>query len=403
MTMNPTPLIPDDDEQIAIPESGQSSKDPQKLLFFLLGNSSLLAYNVIINAIDIYKEATQRESISTDLNRAYNIPCSLMAFLLCLFEISNYKISLISGLISLIVIMCLLPIFLLVSISEDAMYWSTIITICAIGVLSSLVFSSSNSFASQFGSDATAAVSSGNGCCGVIAASLRIITKACVKEGSKSEKYVNAAYFFISALIFLGTLIYLLYKLRDYNIAVRAVSHKKEEKTSVFSRNTLNVIGIIYPQCLSIFFNFCITLSIFPGYLTCVQSPSYLGTWTPVIITSLFCVFDWVGRAIPGKFVWPQRKYAWIPVAVRLVYYLIFMISIQKVVNLGDPWWTFFWMIPFGISNGMSGTVQIIYGANHDELTFAQRKTAGLLVSFAVNAGILMAMILTMAIPTPPN
>ena len=402
MTANPQPLLAQSDD-IAIPEAGSFVHNPQKLLFFLLGNSSLLGYNIIINAIDIYLNVTGKASISTDLNRAYNIPCSLMALVLCIFKPSNYKYALIIGLSVLTIILSILGILLIAVTDPDTMYYSTIVTICIVGIVSSLVFSSSNSFASQFGSEATAAVSSGNGCCGVIAAALRIITKACVKEGSSAEKYVNALYFFFAALIFIGTLIFFIYKLRDYEVASKVVSNSNEPKQSVFSRDTLNVIKIIWVQWLSIFCNFCITLSIFPGYLTGVKSPSYLGTWTPVIITAIFCVFDWIGRAIPGKFLWPTRKYAWIPVAVRVLYYLIFMISIQQVVDLGDPWWTFVWMVPFALSNGMSGTVQVIYGANHDDLTFEQRRYAGLLVSFAVNAGILAAMILTMAIPTPPS
>ena len=202
-------------------------------------------------------------------------------------------------------------------------------------------------------------------------------------------------------MIFAGTLIFYIYKLKIPAIAQRARG-SNEQGQSVFSKSTLRVIQVIWVQWFSIFFNFCITLSIFPGYLTCVKAPSFLGTWPPVIITSLFCVFDWIGRAIPGKLLWPSRKFAWIPVVTRFAFYAIFMLSIQQIFNLGDPWWTFAWMIPFGISNGMFGTVQIIYGANHDQLTFEQRKYAGLLVSFAVNAGILFAMILTSVLPTPP-
>ena len=405
MSLNTDPLLQQsEDERVAVQEIGIGDKpNPQKLLFFLLGNASLFAFNILINAIDIFFAKTGKESISTDLNRAYNIPCSIMALILCIFKPSNYKYALIIALGVLSVLMICLGLAILVSNGPSFLYPASLTISCLIGVFSSLCFSSSNSFASQFGPEATAAVSSGNGCCGVIAAALRILTKAVTKEGNKSEVFINAAYFFLSAVVFIATLIYFLVKLRDYSVASKVRSDPNEPKHSVFSKTTLDVIKIIYPQWLSIFFNFCITLSIFPGYLTGVKSPSYLGSWTPVIVTTLFCVFDWIGRAIPGYWIWPKMKYAWIPVVVRIVYYLIFMLSIQQVVNLGDPWWTFAWMIPFAVSNGMAGTVQVIYGANHEDLTFEQRRYAGLLVSFAVNAGILFAMIVTLIIPTPPK
>jgi equilibrative nucleoside transporter 1/2/3 len=77
------------------------------------------------------------------------------------------------------------------------------------------------------------------------------------------------------------------------------------------------------------------------------------------------------------------------------------MISIQGAVDLGEPWWTIAWMVPFAITNGYSGTVSLIYGSNHEKLTMMQRKYAGLLVSCAVNVGILLSMGLTFALPAP--
>ena len=400
-SLNENPLLGGTDTGNYLIESNDKPTNPQKTLFFLLGNSSLLAFNIIINAIDIYMQITKRPNIGTELNRAYNIPCSITAFILCVFKPKNFKISIVTGLVALMIIMTALPFFFLFDVAANPQYYLTIITIGLTGIFSCLVFSSANSFASQFGQDATAAVSSGNGCCGVIAAALRIITKASVKSGSHAEKYVNAVYFFIAAVIFLFTLFFLIYKLRNPEIASRVKSTEKEQ--SVFSRNTLAVIQVIWVQWVSIFINYAITLSLFPGYVTLTKEIKSLGSWTPVIVSTLFCIFDWVGRAIPGKLLWPARKYAWIPIALRLSYYLIFIISIQRVVNLGDPWWTFAWMIPFGISNGMGSTVQVIYGANHDELSFEQRKYAGLLVSFAINAGILAAMGLTAALPKVPE
>lgn len=377
----------------------QEKSNPQTVLFLLLGNTALLAFNIFINAIDIYIKLVGRDDMGTILNRAYNVPCSIMALILCIFKPSNIKISLTTALSALVVIMCVIPVTILVKMSTTAVYWISIIAIGCTGVFSSLCFSSCFAFASQFGEKSTAAVSSGNGMCGVIASALRIITKAAVTSES-STKFSNAAYFFLTAAIILATLIYFLYMSRKPEISFRLLPAPTAAPTNVFSRNTIEIIKDIYPQWLSVFFNFCITLSLFPGYVTLVKQPSYLGDWTPVIVTTLFTVFDWVGRALPAKGLWPKAKYAWIPIACRLLSYVIFMISIQGAVNLGEPWWTFCWMIPFALSNGYFGTIQMIYGSNVQTQSFEQRQYASFLMSFAVNAGILAAMGLSLAVPS---
>jgi equilibrative nucleoside transporter 1/2/3 len=77
------------------------------------------------------------------------------------------------------------------------------------------------------------------------------------------------------------------------------------------------------------------------------------------------------------------------------------MLSIQGVIDVGEPWWTIAWDVPFAIMNGYSATVSMIYASNHEQLTSEQKEFAGFLVSFAINAGLLMAMGLTFAMPRP--
>lgn len=394
MALNEDPLL---EEKITTQPTAENA---QKLLFFLLGNSSLLAFNIIINAIDIYIHLTHRIDMGTLLNRTYNIPNAITALILCIFKPTNYKISIISALSALAIIMALLPILMLVHIKESIVFWTSLIIIGIIGAICSLVFSSTFSLASQFGPIAGAMASSGCGCCGVLASVLRIITKAAARTEA-ATKYSNAAYFFFAAAIIAGTLFYFIFKTRNPEVRAKMIPSSNGESAAISTRGTIDVIKAIWVSWLSVFSNFLITLSIFPGYVAQTAEPKSIGDWTPVIVVTLFCVFDWVGRAGPGWFIWPKRKFAWIPIALRFAFYPIFIIAIQKRISL-DPWWTFVFMIPFAISNGYFGTIQIIYGSNPEELTLEQRKFAGFLMSFSVNAGILCAMGLTFVLPTPP-
>lgn len=388
-----------DSENDLLPLNTSENPKTYSLLFFLLGNSSLLGFNIIINAIDIYIKLTGNGNIGTILNRFYNFPCSITSLLLCVFKPKQYKYLLITSLTMLILLLCGMPMALLISMSDKAVYWVTMILSAFVGIFSACIFSCSFSLASQVSPESSGFVSSGNGCCGVLAAVLRIITKAAVKDESK-ENTASSIYFFLAALIVLGTLIYLLFIMKDPDVKSKMVptNDNNEANNSGSSMITIKCIWYLWlAECL----NYMITLSLFPGYVSQTKQTKPWFTWTPVIVTAIFCVFDWVGRYLPARFIFLKETNAWIPIVFRLLFYLIFMISLQGHAKLGEPYWTYFWMIPFAVSNGYFGTVAIIFGSNHSKLSPEGKRFAGFLMSFAVNAGILLAMCLTFAIPKP--
>ncbi|OHS93195.1 Nucleoside transporter family protein [Tritrichomonas foetus] len=389
------PLISEDSNVSAMQSKSYS------FLFLLLGNGSLLAFNLIINAIDIYASLTKKDDIGAILNRFYNIPCSLMSLLIIFLDPRNLKYCISIALLAITVILSFLPIFLLVEMSENAVYWGTMTLVMLTGIFSALLFSSGFNLAAQVNPEkSTAAFSSGNGCCGVLAAILRIITKAVLNKESQL-KISGTFYFLLAALIMILTFVYFLYMLKKETDISSKANPPPQPKTSFFGPQSLATIKVIWVLWSSVFLNFLITLTIFPGYVSRTKSTP-AGTWTSVIVTATFCVFDWVGRALPSKFIFPTARYAWIPIFARLLFFLIFIISLQNVINLGEPWWTFIWMCPFALTNGYSGTVAMIHGSGHPNLvTEDMKRTAGFLMPFAVNAGILVAMGMTYAMPDP--
>jgi equilibrative nucleoside transporter 1/2/3 len=387
-------LIPQDDGEAKFASTGHPPLAfSEKFLVFSLGNCSLLLYNIGINAIDIWNKITH-EDMSADLSRWYNIPCCTMALILCFVNIRNLRLSLTIGLILLIVDGCIFPVLFLVDLSPNTVWWGAILAIAFSGVASSLVFSSTFSLASQFGPLASAAASSGNGCCGVLAGVLRMVTKASLSDSE--FKISGSLYYIITLSVVITTLVFFLIASKWKSVASRTYA---AEAADVFSPETGHTIGAIWVEWLSVAFAFVITLTLFPGYVCQIRQPSFLGDWTFLIVTTVFCVFDWVGRYLPAQFLWPPPRYVWIPVAARVLFFPIFMLSIQNVMDVGEPWWTIAWMVPFAVTNGYSATVSMIYGSNCERLSMSQRKYAGLLLSFAVNAGIIIAMGLTYAMP----
>jgi len=176
-------------------DAGDPAQNPSssvRFMCFLLGNASLLTCNMTLNALDVLN-AYARRDVAFDLNRAYNIPVSVMSLFLCFVRPSNLRVAplLVLGLATADQIV--FPVLFYSGLSPDSMHVATIATVAAAALCGSLVFSCSFSLASQFGPLAGAAVSSGNGCSGCIAAAMRVATKA---AGGRGEIRLSATIYF---------------------------------------------------------------------------------------------------------------------------------------------------------------------------------------------------------------
>ena len=395
------PLVEEKHDDIITISQDSEKKSSYPLLFILLGNSGLLFFNLVINAIDIYIIVTKDNLIGTRLSQAYNIPCSTMALILCFFKPRNLKVIIILSSLVLIALLCVLPMFLLLNCSSEVTFYCTLSIAGVCGVASQALFASSFSLASQFGGSSVGYVSNGNGLCGVLAAVLRVITKAAFMKESQL-KISSAAYFFFGAGLILLSLIVFIYHLIKKNEVHEACTITNVEKPpSIFSRHTIDVIKVIWPLWLAQFANFLITLTLFPGYVSSTHQTEKLGDWTPLFVTGIFCIFDWIGRSAPNWKIWPAERYSWIPIALRLLFFPIFILTLQNVIKNVEPMWTFLWDIVFALSNGYFGTVVMIYGNSQGSLNNDDKKFAAFLMSFAINAGIFLAMFLALALPTP--
>lgn len=118
-----------------------------------------------------------------------------------------------------------------------------------------------------------------------------------------------------------------------------------------------------------------------------------LGSWSFVLVTTVFCIFGWLGRFLPSVFMLLPRKFAQIPVACSFLFFVIFMISIQGVADLVEPYWSILKFHSF-CQTVIVGQFLCLW------LNLELRKQRSFLITFAVNASILFSMCLTYAIPT---
>jgi equilibrative nucleoside transporter 1/2/3 len=351
---------------------------------------------VEINAIDILQSISGSLSTATTITRAYYIAWALTSFLLCNFRPRRLRIWFI---VSLVFLSILMITFAALMLNVPTHFWTfSQLIIAASGFFSALAFWSTVWFSSQFGPSAEVLVSSGNGCSGIIASGIRILTKSAFPfESQKTSS--STSYFILCALVLLIAFLYFSYRMHSPDLMAKLIRPPDSDSGVFFSMVTVETMKIIGVQLFSTFLNWAITLSLFPGYLTGVPEVSEIADWTPIVVTTLFCVFDWLGRYLGEKWLWPSRKYSWATVVLRLLFYPIFVVSIRLGVDLGDPLWTFFWVVPFAASHGYSGTVITIAGLEHEGVPADKKETASFLMSLAILVGISAAMGLTFAMP----
>jgi equilibrative nucleoside transporter 1/2/3 len=361
------------------------------LLFFFLGTASLMSFATICNAIDIFRNLSGPSDIATILSRSYNFPFAAASLCQFVLKLRNLRMALLFGLSCLIIISFLFV--ALVVVSPKAIYRITQTLVFLLGVFSSLIFTSTYWLLSHVAISSGLLVSSGVGCGGVLACGLRILTKSAFPD-PKQQTTSSVSYFCLSPVVFVVILIYFICVMRSRFLSLKLIL-PEVDTIPLVSRTTLKVFKTIFFQWFSVALNTAITLSLYPGFLSGVKELSEIEDWTPVLVTTLFGVFDWLGRHLPARYMWLSKKGALFTVISRLLFYVPFVASIRGTVELGDPMWTFCWVVPFALTSGYSGTVALVFGSNPKELSDDAKQCSASLMLIAAWIGTIAGMGIT--------
>lgn len=150
---------------------------------------------------------------------------------------------------------------------------------------------------------------SGNGVAGILTALLRIITKISLPENHTGEEISAFIYFGIAALVniicifgflALNKLAFAQYYLRSRNKG-NINGHEPSETDTLVPREPLKQASVwtvfkkIFPDALSVFFVFFVTLALYPGVTSLivpVHNPGWLGDWYQIILIVSFFLLD---------------------------------------------------------------------------------------------------------------
>eukprot|EP01083_Nonionella_stella_P141657 436963_1 len=152
--------------------------------------------------------------------------------------------------------------------------------------------------------------------------------------------------------------------------------------------DSFDVFRRIKWHCFNIFMVFVVTLSLFPGITSGLQSTNQALNgpgWFPLILTTLFNFGDLIGRYFPQFHLGSQTE-TFILSGLRLVFLPVFFMQYQSFPPHSDIF-IYAIMFLFSLSNGYLASMSMIF-ATGDLVQDSERDTAGTIMVFFLALGL---------------
>ena len=395
----------------------------------ILGTGVLMAWNSFISAFDYFSERFGN-NIEFRISCAFNYPSLIMLFVSVRYAASWSVSTRIAATYSISLVMLVVtPCLSLLGLSYDVELWLTLFAVFITGVCTGVVFGTVLGFASLFPSSYITAAMSGIGLSGIVAAALRIVTKASLPNTEKGLRESTFIYFSLAGLVLAVCITLYFAMLRHpfvkYHIvaqsqppALDATDVTTADSQALSPRSQLDVYsdGVIvcrtdpsvvevfsklWKEGLGVYIVFVVTLSMFPGVTSQIKpkDPNFLSSgWYQVLLTSEFMLFDYIGRTSPRFIRLFSPRTLLIPILCRLAFVPLFLLAAGTFT---EPYFTswagypFLFMAFFALSNGYCGTLAMMYGP--DELEPYEKENGGIQMSFLLNAGVLSGVNIALA------
>eukprot|EP01105_Mastigella_eilhardi_P005377 TRINITY_DN17110_c0_g1_i1.p1 TRINITY_DN17110_c0_g1~~TRINITY_DN17110_c0_g1_i1.p1 ORF type:complete len:490 (-),score=147.55 TRINITY_DN17110_c0_g1_i1:35-1480(-) len=383
------------------------------VIFLVLGTGVLLPWNAFLTAYDFFDHFYPDFPFEVVLPLAYNYP-NVVTVIASIWI--GPKIPFIVRLVGFffldMVVLVLVPI-VTQFMDEDISLWINLIMAGLTGVCSAMLFGTITALGALIpGSNITAAMV-GNGIGGLLVAGLRIVTKATLVNNKNSYEISGMLYFALAGVSILLCIVasVVLMRLPITKLALsqyqRSVGKVTEEVKTLldgqeapppepaavtapptsFVRGLWELFHALWIDGLCVFSAFFVTLSLFPGIITLIESDNEdLGDWFQVILITIFMVGDFIGRSLPyaykaNRIVLNSLTYG------RVVFFVYFIVGALGYIPY--DWLTYLVDFAFAITNGYCGTVSLMYGP--EKVPTNMKEMAGLAMAFFLNLGIFLA------------
>ncbi|KAF7147022.1 hypothetical protein RHSIM_Rhsim03G0248700 [Rhododendron simsii] len=360
-------------EGVKIPGNHQTEpRDTFKIgyaIHFLLGAGNLLPWNALITAADYFGHLYPSKHVERVFSVAY-MSSSLLVLALIMGlggnckMIMSFRMRMNLG-FSLFVLS--LMVILLLDWAWDgngsegrpnAAYGVTVGSVVVCGLADGLVGGSLVGSAGKLPKQFMQAVFAGTASSGVLVSILRIITKASLPQTPQGLRTSATLYFVLSTFILLCCIFCsnLLYKLPVMQ------QHNKHLGTGNLNPrpNFWDVARKIRWPAFGIFTVYTVTLSIFPGFMAENIKSTICKDWYPVILITIYNVFDLVGKCLTAAYVLENVGKATWGCMARLLFYPLFTVCLHGPSWMKNEVIVAFLTIALGLTNGYLTSVLMI-------------------------------------------
>jgi len=384
----------------------------------MVGVAQLFPWNALLTNFSWYQFKFGCFPFMFAMSIAFNWPNIIMLIILTssLGQRISTLVKLYGSLLINVFLLLALPVLNAWDWSQDGrVYLSLLIVFCA-GLATATLVGTGFGIVASLPPTYTTALMTGQGLAGILVGGLKLLFDFQIWPGKLSPEQSEeqgVVYYAISASVMLICLFctFLLQRSEFYNyyhnnkgsyVTIQedkdmsdiagSLSGSVSDETQLYPAEItrLSVFKKIWPDALNAYLIFFISLSLFPGFTTMIDSYSNnanFGAAFFTILVSIFQLGDAIGRMGPA--IWaPQalKRFLWVPVVARLAFFPLFILSIRQVGIFQADWIPIIVMVVFSVSNGYFGSCAMMWGPTRVE--GPELEIAGTMMSFFLQFGI---------------
>eukprot|EP01017_Pseudomicrothorax_dubius_P029736 TRINITY_DN3645_c0_g2_i2.p1 TRINITY_DN3645_c0_g2~~TRINITY_DN3645_c0_g2_i2.p1 ORF type:complete len:469 (-),score=111.97 TRINITY_DN3645_c0_g2_i2:167-1429(-) len=392
--------------------SFKETRENHSLFFLMSGISSLAAWNGVLTALDFFQGKFAQQNVFFLYPIPVNMANILVNILLFLYSSKlSLNLRIIGGLILSGLILALLPFCVYIE-DKDLGFVVSLGVLFLLGLFSSLYQISMTGFATKFEIRYITIFFVGTGFSGLMMSVLRILCLAIFGTSQESLLYSTILYFIAAGLMNGVTLIlYSRFKKSEAYFSFIAPSESaltastqgtiqtereslleaekaKEKSSTVELAATLSVTKQIFIYLSFMILLYVQTFMLFPG-VSLARKVSFLdGNWSPVIMITIYNIFDTVGKNFSEKRDWYSPTRVFVVILSRFVFYWLF-ISVARATAgevFDSDYILIGTMILFAMTNGFGTSALMVLAP--ERATQELREKVGFVMVFGLLLGI---------------
>jgi len=396
-------------------------------ILVLLGCGFLFPYNSFITAVDYFSDLYPTYDVEFAFPAVYTI--SLLATMVLMVKWGrsySFSTRIVGSFVCFLAVMIAVPVADLslgesYETSNDMMFYGTCGLLLITGVADAVAQGSMYGLAGLFPPLYRQAIQNGNGVAGISVSLLRVFTKASVPDTPRGLRFSSLLYFGLSAITMLACIVayFILVRLPftkhymespvgstqeielsmltemspDHNGDQAEPKSEGEEcpERPVQIINVRMVIYKIWKLGAAVGFVFFITLLGFPGLMTSIPSSRIPADWYPIVLITVFNLFDLLGKITPAffhSFDWsvPKRERGvLIACASRVVFVFLFVTSVH-VTGAQHEAYVICVVALFAYSGGFLGAILMMVGPT--KVSPPEKEVAGTVMAFFLVMGL---------------